>query len=261
MQLGEQKWIDVPTLTDRVAVVPLGSLEQHGHHLPLLTDSLICEELARRAERELGEEAVFLPLLWIGASDHHRAFPGTVSVSNDVYVQLLINLLESLIGSGFRRILLLNAHGGNELPGSMATYEIIRRYHTTIPELWIAFSNWMDLARDDIGAVVGLQQTHVIHACELETSMILAQAPDLVAMEAAKATAIPFASAFYSPDFSTASKVRVPRMFDQLSATGAFGFPEAATREKGEELFRRAAATIVAFVREFRTWPAVKPVV
>src|SRR5436853_3017411 len=106
MQLGERNWREAGDLKGKVVVAPIGSLEQHGHHLPLLTDSLIGAEVARRAEAELGDAALFLPTLWVGASDHHRAFPGTVSISNSVYVDVLIDMLESLIGSGFRRIFL-----------------------------------------------------------------------------------------------------------------------------------------------------------
>jgi creatinine amidohydrolase len=75
MQLGERNWLEAKALTNRVVVLPLGSHEQHGHHLPLLTDTVIGTEIARRAEAELGDEALFLPTLWVGASDHHRAFP------------------------------------------------------------------------------------------------------------------------------------------------------------------------------------------
>src|SRR5579871_3298673 len=102
MHLGERNWTEIANLTEKVVVLPLGSLEQHGHHLPLLTDSMIGAEIARRAEAELGDTALFLPMLWVGASDHHRAFSGTVSVSNAVYVDLLVDMLESLIAAGFR---------------------------------------------------------------------------------------------------------------------------------------------------------------
>ena len=78
MQHGERRWVQTAEAADRVVVAPLGSLEQHGHHLPLLTDTLIITEIARRAEAEIGPEALFLPTLWLGASDHHRAFAGTV---------------------------------------------------------------------------------------------------------------------------------------------------------------------------------------
>jgi len=68
---GEKIWTQTEDQTGKVVVVPIGSLEQHGHHLPMLTDSMIGTEIARRAEAALGEAALFTPMLWVGASDHH----------------------------------------------------------------------------------------------------------------------------------------------------------------------------------------------
>ncbi len=258
MQLGERNWQEAKDLTKKVVVVPLGSLEQHGHHLPLLTDSLIGTEIARRAEAELGETALFLPMLWVGASDHHRAMPGTVSISNAVYVKVLIDIMESLIGGGFRRIFLLNSHGGNITPGRMAIYDVQLR-HRDKSDLWLAFSSWWALAADQVAAIQGLEAKMVTHACEQETSMILRLRPELVKREAAKGATIPFESAFYYPDFSRPSRVDVARAFDQLSRTGAFGHPEIATEAKGEALFAAAVGEVVAFVQEFATWPRLDP--
>src|SRR5262249_17364568 len=83
MYYGEQTSNAIPNPTSKVVVVPIGSLEQHGHPLPLLTDSLIGGEITRRAEAEVGDLALFLPMLWAGASDHHLGLPGAVSISND----------------------------------------------------------------------------------------------------------------------------------------------------------------------------------
>jgi creatinine amidohydrolase len=258
MQLGERNWTEVDELASKVVVATLGSLEQHGHHLPLLTDTLIGTEIARRAEAELGAEAIFLPPLWIGASDHHRAFSGTVSISNPVYVDVLIDMLESLIGGGFRKIFLLNAHGGNITPGRMAIYDVQLR-HRDKPELWLAFSSWWTIAAAQVAAITNVQQEMVTHACEQETSMILRLRPELVKPEVAQGVNIPFESAFYCPDFSRPSRVDVPRAFDQLSVTGAFGHPEIATPEKGEALIAAAVNEVVAFVREFAGWPILLP--
>src|SRR5579884_3376275 len=258
MFLGERNWTEVKDLAGRVVVMPLGSLEQHGHHLPLLTDTMIGTEVARRAEAELGDTALFLPTLWVGASHHHRAFAGTVSLSNGVYVRVLIDMLESLIGSGFRRIFLLNAHGGNITPGRMAIYDVQLR-HKDKPDLWLAFSSWWTIAAPQVAALTNVEQEMVTHACEPETSMILRLRPELVKPEVARGANIPFESAFYVPDFSRPSRVDVPRAFDQLSRTGAFGHPEIATSEKGEALFAAAAAEVVAFVREFAAWPPLPP--
>ena len=258
MQLGERTWTDIKALNDRVVVLPLGSLEQHGHHLPLLTDSMIGTEVARRAEAELCDEALFLPLLWVGASDHHKAFPGTVSISNSIYVEVLVDMIESIIAGGFRRIFLLNSHGGNITPGRMAIYDV-QLNHRDMPELYLAFSSWWTIAAAQVAALTNVKQEMVTHACEQESSMILRLRPELVKREAARGANIPFESAFYCPDFSSPSRVDVPRMFHQLSATGAFGHPEIAEAEKGEALFAAAVGEVTAFVREFARWPVFPP--
>ena len=258
MQFGEQTWRDAEDQRGKVVVVPLGSLEQHGYHLPLLTDTMIGAEIARRAAAELGESALFLPPLWLGASDHHLAFPGTVSLSNDTYVAVIADLLESLIGAGFRRIFLLNAHGGNATPAHLAMYRVQLR-HRELAELLIAFSSWWQIAAEAVGALARPHQESVTHACILETSMVLQMHPELVRMELAAGADIPFESAFYSPDFRRASLVDVPRPFEQISLSGAFGHPELATPELGEQLFAGATAQVVTFVREFQSWPIVRP--
>jgi len=258
MKHGEKRWTQTTSHAERVIVAPLGSLEQHGHHLPMLTDSMIISEIARRAEEELGDSALFLPTLWIGASDHHLAMPGTVSIANDHYVRVLEDLIESLIGAGFRRIFLLNGHGGNITPGRQALYNVQLR-HRDKPDLYIAFSSWWTIAADQVAAIQGLEAHMVTHACEQETSMLLALRPDLVEMAEARGASIDFESDFYCPDFSRPSRVDVPRAFDMLSETGAFGHPEIATTEKGQALFAAAVGEVVAFVREFAFWPIIQP--
>lgn len=255
---GENKWIDTAAHSGRVIVAPLGSLEQHGHHLPLLTDTLIISEIARRAATVLGEEALFLPTLWLGASDHHRAFGGTVSAANDHYVKILEDMVESLIGGGFRRIFLLNGHGGNITPGRQAIYNVQLR-HREYKSLYVAFTSWWAIAAEQVAAIQGLETKSVTHACEQETSMILRIRPELVNMDAATGANITFASEFYCPDFSRPSRVDVARTFDQISKTGAFGHPEIASIEKGEALFAAAAGEVVKFIREFKTWPVFDP--
>jgi creatinine amidohydrolase len=257
MLYGERTWKEIERLRERVVVLPLGSLEQHGHHLPLLTDTMIGAEVARRAALELGDAALFLPTLWVGASDHHLAYAGTVSLSNETYAQVIADILESLVAAGFRRILLLNAHGGNVTPAHMAMYRV-QLAHRDTPELYVAFASWWQIAQDQVRALAGETQDSVTHACEIETSMALRLRPELVRMDMAEGAVIPFDSAFYRPDFSRVSRVDVPRAFELLSLSGAFGHPERATPERGEELFVAAAAEVVAFVREFAEWPAIQ---
>ncbi len=258
MHYGEKIWTETAGQTDRVVVVPIASLEQHGHHLPMLTDSMIGAEIARLAEAELGEVALFTPTLWVGASDHHLGFAGTISLSNDTYITVLVEILESLISAGYRRILLLNSHGGNITPGRMALYNVQLR-HRDKENLWLSLATWFTLAAPQIASLDVLEQKAVTHACELETSMILHLRPELVKLESATGTTIPCESAFYVPDFAAPSRVDVARAFDQLSVTGAFGHPEVATAEKGALLFETAVKEVVAFVREYAHWKVLDP--
>jgi creatinine amidohydrolase len=258
MQYGEQRWPQVPDLTGRVVVLPLGSLEQHGHHLPLLTDSLICSEIVARAQAQLGDLALFMPLVWFGASEHHSRFPGTVTLSHSTYAGMLEELMESLIRSGFSRILLLNAHGGNTLPGKSALYGVQMR-HRDRRDLWLVFATWYELAAPQIRQLPGLEQDHVSHACELETSIVLRLRPELVDLDAARGAIVPFESAFYSPDSRKASRVTVARPFEHITVTGSYGNPALATAEKGEALLTAAAGEVVACVREISTWELFEP--
>lgn len=258
MQLGERNWVQAGELQSKVVVLPLGSCEQHGHHLPLLTDSMIGSEIVRRAEEALGEEALFLPMLWLGSSEHHLAFAGTVSVSADTYMRVLADMLKSLIGAGFRRIFLLNAHAGNAVPASVAMQQVQLQYSRTHPDLWLVFANWFTLASPQIAQLAGFTQQKISHACEWETSQILALCPELVQGDR-PAVRGKGTSTFYSADYSEWGRVEVARAIEQASASGAFGYPELATAEKGEALFETAAAEVVAFVRGFATWNSQIP--
>ena len=258
MNYGELTSDTIPTLLKKVVVLPIGSLEQHGHHLPMLTDSLIGGEIVRRAQGELGDEAIFLPMLWTGASDHHLGLPGAVSVNLETYTRLLMDLVDSLIQHGFRRIVLLNSHGGNGSPANNAI-NLLQKKHSDLPDLWLVLVSWFQIAAGQIAGIEGLQQKHVSHACELETSMILRLRPELVKMSAAHGANIPFKSAFWSADSSGPSRVSVARTFEQTSRTGALGHPELATAEKGEALFEAASHEIAAFIREFSTWSEYPP--
>ncbi len=257
MRYEELAWRQITDLTTKVVVVPLGSLEQHGRHLPMLTDSMIGSEIARRAEMDLGDEALFLPMLWIGSSQHHINFPGTISVSRQVYVQLLTDVVESLIRAGFRRILLLSAHGGNNNPANAALYDLQMRHSHDKPDLWLVYAYWVDVAAKHFGAIPGFRQRYLSHACEAETSMILRLRPELVHMTLAEGARVTFGSDFYSPDESGESRIMTLRPIDQLSETGALGYPEFGTSEKGELLFQVAAKQVIALIRELASWPSL----
>src|SRR5687767_15688814 len=126
---------------------------------------MIVSEAARRAGTWLTNAGRFPPTLWVGASPHHLACPGTVSRSNELYVKVIEDLLESLILGGFRRIFLLNGHGGNITPARQALYNVQLRRKDD-PKLFLAFSSWWALAADQVAAIPDLRALMVTHACE-----------------------------------------------------------------------------------------------
>src|SRR5207248_8126262 len=117
MNLADMRSTDVQALDKNTPVViPIAAIEQHGQHLPLFTDSLLLAEIVRRTSQRLADKVLFAPLMWLGNSDHHLDFAGTLSSPPRVYLDLLSGLLDNLLHHGFKRLVLLNGHGGNDVP-------------------------------------------------------------------------------------------------------------------------------------------------
>lgn len=236
-----------------IAVLPIGSVEQHGRHLPVLTDTAIVSEIARRTERALPGRVALLPTLWIGSSHHHLGFPGTISLSSDTYIRVLVEIVESLSRAGFRRIALLNGHGGNITPGNEALYRLNQKWHGP-REPWVAVATYWHLAARELAAQKFMDTPALTHACEYETSMMLALRADWVKMRLAKGHHRPPVSKFYNPGLVPPSRVAVCETFRQLSATGAMGSPELAAADKGRKLYDLITPVVVDFLRDFSRW-------
>src|ERR1043166_9500642 len=117
VELLAMKWPDVAALSkDMPILIPIAALEQHGRHMPVFTDSLLLGEVVRRVQAPLKGRVLFAPLFWLGHSHPHIDFPSSMSASPRVYMDCLIDMAETFIVHGFRRIVFLNGHGGNITP-------------------------------------------------------------------------------------------------------------------------------------------------
>jgi creatinine amidohydrolase len=115
----------IAELDRRMPVIfPIAALEQHGAHLPLFTDSLLLGEVVRRAHLSLGDRVLMAPLQWLGNSEHHIDFPGTLSAAPRTYLNLLQEMARNFLRHGFKRIVFLNGHGGNMVPAQQAIFEL-----------------------------------------------------------------------------------------------------------------------------------------
>ena len=250
MRYGDYRWPEIEALNkDRVVVViPIASMEQHGHHLPLLVDTYLATAVAERVHERLSHRLLLTPTLWLGASDHHLDFPGTISVPNSLYVEMIKSMVRSLVRAGFRRIFLLNGHGGNVDPGNTAITELAHSCDECDAALVALGSYWAIAAPAMKAEDHGMTQQQLSHACEYETSMMLALHGQLVKMDAARGEP--------RPATVSVPGVRFGGRFHRMTGTGALDTPELATAEKGESLLSAIAADVAAFVEKMLQWPA-----
>lgn len=225
-------------------VFPIAAVEQHGHHLPVYTDSFLLGEVIRRAKEPLASKVLFAPLTWLGNSDHHLDFAGTLSAAPRTYLDLLNGLAENFIQHGFKRLVFINGHGGNDVPGRQAVFEL-RQRHRQRDDLLFLIGTYWSLGRKPWETLPSLHQREMGHACEWETSMMLRIAPALTGDFAAAAPV-----EFGAP-FLPAARGWITR---ERTQSGHIGSPHLASAEKGEALLTRFAADAVAFLRRVIAW-------
>ena len=252
MRLEHVRWPDLAALKQRTFVVPLGSLEQHGPHLPVFTDSLIISHIADRVEQLRSEAIALLPVQWLGHSPHHRRF-GSVSLDFQPYVELVRGICRSMIQLGARKILLLNGHGGNDVPCKAAQRELKSEFED-MPELYIVYTTYWNLAAEQFMAIRSSPLGGMGHACEMETSVLLAQNPDLVDMSKAASGGPSPAMGYRTIDMLKEPPFSLINEFDELSPSGVLGMPELATAEKGSQFLESAAQAVVELIDEMAGW-------
>ncbi|MCL4465801.1 MAG: creatininase family protein [Chloroflexi bacterium] len=233
-----------------VVIVPVGSIEQHGRHLPLDTDTSSVYEVAVRTARATAEPwTLVTPVIPFGLSPHHLDFPGVITLRFDTLVAVLCDVCRSVHHHGFRKILILNGHGGNEaLVGGVAQKLVEEKIYVAAATYFRTLAAEMkEIGRSPIGGMG--------HACELETSLMLALRPQLVDMSLAEDAPGFGWTSFFSRDFRATGPVAYPLVFPQDSPSGVRGMPSYATAETGEKFLAAAAAKLGQFLKEFAGIP------
>ncbi|MFB6153212.1 MAG: creatininase family protein [Halodesulfurarchaeum sp.] len=237
MYLGDASWPEVAAAIDdrSVALVPIGSTEQHGPHLPEGTDHIIAERLAREAA-DRGDH-LCTPTLTVGVSPHHRQFPATMWADATAFRRYVESIARNLTYHDLDRIIFVNAHGGNVEP----LREVGRRLRddgTGYAIEWMWDESIPDLVDD-------LFETNGPHAGPKETAMLMHLQPETVRPELFERAR----SGGLTDPSSTQRRTHGARtQFDALesSQNGAYGDPTDATAAKGAELFEAAVEQLVA---------------
>ncbi|MEN9539041.1 MAG: hypothetical protein RLZZ126_1276 [Pseudomonadota bacterium] len=244
-----------PAVAQAVAVLPVAATEQHGPHLPTGVDSFIVDGVVQAALPHLPAAlpAVFLPTLHIGKSNEHERFAGTLTLSSSTVIQEWTEIGAGVARAGFKKLLLLNAHGGH-----VGVMDLVARDLRSSQGLIVYSTSWQNLPLGD--AVTGLFSAHEhrfgVHAGDIETSMMLALKPHLVDMALAQ-------------NFRSSSEDRASRyailgngksaklgwQMQDVNPQGAAGNAAAATADKGRALLDAAGLQLARLLQELSDLP------
>jgi creatinine amidohydrolase len=237
---------------DRVALIPVATLEDHGPHLPIDTDLRIASEICRRAAEEAPDQIVLLPAIPHGYDPHHMDFPGAISIAWDTFTRYCTDVGTSLARHGFRRMLYLNAHGSNQNLVETAARLVMVEHPAVIAAA--AFYLTSAASAAVIQEVRDSAQGGLAHACELETSIYLTIDPHAVDMDKATDERSYPEGEHAWLDWSDGPLKYMP-WWSSFSRTGVQGDPTRATAEKGKALLDASVAECVSYVRELLAKP------
>jgi len=199
--------------------------------------------LAEKIASELGEKIYILPPIWYGISPHHMNFPGTITISSETLLNLVLDIAKSLKRHGIQRLVIINGHGGNTATLSLA----IRKIRDEIGLKVVLLNPW-ELASDKIQEIL---ETKIWgHACEFETSVALVAIPDKVRTNKIKKPNIKVPKTPYTAIWER-THVISPWNTDDFTDTGSIGDPTKATKEKGEKLFKVMLERSLEFIKSF----------
>jgi creatinine amidohydrolase len=242
--LQDMTWREIAEALDDgfdTVIVMVGSIEQHGPHLPISTDSIIADELGKRVAHKLGN-ALAAPTIRPGCSDHHMSMPGTISLRPEVLLEILRDYCRSLAKHGFKKIVLVSSHGGNFAPLETFAPGLVREF----PELRIIhygdISGFMEVWQGEV-TKLGLDPEKARgHACLGETSEILLLKPETVRTDC------------FEPGYTGSIKGSLSRLLrdgiHKITKNGVLGDPRGSTPEIGEALLEGIANHLAEWARE-----------
>lgn len=235
---------------ESVVLLPIAAIEQHGAHLPVGTDSIILEALLSRFAKEKNMEpgnVLIAPQLYVGKSNEHMGFCGTLTLTAKTLYSVLEELVAAIVKSGFRKIVFVNSHGGNTDLLNLIARDLRINYGCAVYVFdWWFTDFWADILKEEKQSV---SKYGVFHACELETSLIMAIAPDTVN---SKRMIDETPDEMFEGDkyISLFGPINIGWATKDVSKSGVIGTPSLATPEKGERFLKYAVDKLAAIVSE-----------
>jgi creatinine amidohydrolase len=249
--LADLSWPEINEIRDLVdmVLIPVGSNEQHGPNLAVQMDSRGAFEFCKRASMRMAPRLMVVPAVPWGVSIHHMNFPGTITLTPETFIQVLVEIIQSLNHHGFERFMIVNGHGGNISAMDIATI----RARTELEVPFVGACTYFSFLGENAKAK---HQTAEIngHACELETSVAMYLMPEIVKTEALEPAQF--------TDLATGLRkemrqygVSIPYTFDEYTLNGAFGDARLASVEFGRDLVEEGLDNFCGFLERLLASP------
>ncbi len=213
-------------------VLPIAAIEQHGGHLPLATDRMIGEHFCREIDKKLPDQVLILPTISVGCSEHHTEFAGSLSIQHSTMLYQLTDIANCVVKYGFRNLVILNSHGGNQ--AIAGTFLEIFGFRN--PQCRVVVITWWKIALAQLKKLNESGQGGAGHAGEFETSLMLLIAPDLVQQDQiGKKTNIPTFD-WAEGDLLTGGKAGLYRTMKAMTPSGVYGDATYGSKKKGKKI-------------------------
>ncbi len=253
LMFGDQSWPQIQEHIDNnsLLILPVGTTEEHGPHLPVDADARIAEAYGRQLAEALSGE---IPLLLMDTIRYGysmqvmRQWPGTIIVRTRVFMDLVFDICASVLDMGFNKLVILDCHGHHS-----GLLNVVSRELCDACGKSIAIISPAVMSRDKFNIIRKSPQGGAIHACEWETSLLLHISPEVVDMtKATDEDAMRYQSEFIAGDgFTGAQKATWSTWYLQPSKSGIYGAPLCATAEEGKLIMDAASGNGARFIREF----------
>ena len=257
IRYDELTWIEMREAINiqPVVLLPFGTVEDHGPHLPLNTDNVIVEAICLEAAQRVPGEMLVMPVLAYGLDEHHMDFPGTVTVDIQTLLAFLADVAMSPARHGFSRVLIVNGHGSNASVAELAARRVVLQTGIVCGAMSPNAAIDPTLAEPTLSDQRRSRPGGIAHAGEYETAMMLHLRPDLVQMDKAVREIGQLKLEYFNWDHAEPSVLSWQDWWSRMSESGVCGDPTVATAEFGHALFETTVQNFVRFVREFRTLP------
>ena len=249
---AQKTWVEIKEYINKNALIilPVGTVEEHGRHLPVETDAKIAEEVAKAIGEEMKDEVPLLvmPTVWSGYSPKEMMrWPGTMRLRTRVFIDMVYDICASLAEMGFKKIMMLDCHGQHAPMLNTVTKNIADNYG-----VYIAVTSPMTFSAKEFNEARKSKLGGVLHACEWETSLMLYFTDRVKMEEATDEDIMKYHSKFVAGDSASGEQMVVWSTWGlQKSRTGVYGDPTVATREMGEFILNAMLKNYREFILEY----------